>query len=103
MDDPRKTIVSLDATRFGIKPVVLVALPGELFLDGPWLHPHRGIFDRDLIFQRARPGAGPTLDQMQVVSRALKGGLGTEVRHVDDERIAVGIDDFRVATGRRMG
>src|SRR5258708_7358765 len=64
MDDPRKTIVSLDATRFGIKSVVPVALPGELFLDGPGLRPHRRIFDRDFIFERGWPSAGPTLNEV---------------------------------------
>src|SRR5258706_13913606 len=89
MDNPRKTIVSLDATRFGIKSVVSVALPGELFLDGPGLRPHRRIFDRDFIFERAWPSAGPTLNEVQVLARALKIGLRTEVRYVEHERIAV--------------
>src|SRR5260370_37022066 len=42
---PRETVVSLDTTRLGIKSVVLVALPGELFLDGPRPRPPSGIFN----------------------------------------------------------
>src|ERR1700730_11015514 len=36
MNNPRQTIVSLDATRLGVKSVVLVALPGDVLLGGPW-------------------------------------------------------------------
>ena len=36
-----------------------------------------------------RPGARPALDQVQVLARALEIGLRTEVRHVDDERVAL--------------
>ena len=36
-----------------------------------------------------RPGAPPAFDQMQVLARALKIGLRTEVRHVDYERITL--------------
>src|ERR1700681_2767139 len=85
---PRQAIVSFDAARLVIKSVVLVALPGELLLDGPWPRPHRRIFDRHDVFKRGWPGARPALDQMQVLARALKIGLPTEVRNVDHERIA---------------
>src|ERR1700720_2998713 len=84
---PRETIVSLDAARFVIKSVFLVALPGELLLDGPWPRPHRRIFDGDDVFERGWAGARPAFDQVQVLARALKIGLRTEVRHVDNKRI----------------
>src|SRR5262245_27645262 len=83
MNDARETIVSLDAPRLGIKSVVLVALPRELFPDCPWPRPHGRIFDGDFILERARSGTGPALDEMQVLAGALKIGLGAEVRHVD--------------------
>src|SRR5258708_37457662 len=89
MNDPRETIVSLDATRLGIKSVVLVALPGELFPDGPWPRPYGRIFDRDIIFERARRGTPPAFNQVQVLACALKIGLRAEVRHVDHKRIAL--------------
>src|SRR5215831_13754350 len=85
----RETIVSFDTARLGIKPVLLIALPGELLLDGPGLRPHRRIFDRDDVFERSWPRARPALDQMQVLARALKISLRAEVRHVDDERVTL--------------
>src|SRR5262249_44597006 len=80
---PREAIISFDAARLVIKPVLLIALPGELLLDGPGLRPHRRIFDRDDIFERGRSGTRPPLDQVQVLTRALKIRLRAEVRHVD--------------------
>ena len=77
MNDARETVIALDATRLGIKPVGRLALPGELFLDGPWLRPHRGIFNRDLVCERACPGTGPAFDEMQVLAQALKIGLAS--------------------------
>ena len=41
-----------------------------------------------VIFERIGSGARPALDQMQILARALKIRLRTEIRHVDDERIA---------------
>src|ERR1700720_4707801 len=86
---PRETIVSLDAARLVIKSVLLVALPGELLLGGPWPRPHRRIFYRHGVFERVWSGPRPTLDEVQILTRALKISLRTEVRHVDHERIAV--------------
>ena len=77
MNDPRETVVSLDATRLGIESVVLVALPGELFPDRPWPRPHRRIFDRDFIFERAWPSVGPTLNDVQVLTMSATGGTYT--------------------------
>src|SRR5215471_18390649 len=85
----RETIVSFDAARLVIKPVLLIALPGELLLDGPGLGPHRRIFDRHHVFERGWPSAPPALDQMHVLARALKIRLRAEVRHVDDERVTL--------------
>src|SRR5437870_59253 len=89
MQQPREAIVSLDTARLVIKSVLLVALPGELLLDGPGPSPHRRIFDRDDVFKRGRAGARPALEQMQVLARALIIRLRTEVRHVDHEGIAL--------------
>src|SRR5439155_10246799 len=88
MQYPRQTIISFDATRLVVDPVVLLALPAELLLGGPWPRPHGGIVDRDNVFNRVRPNPSPALDQMQVLARALKIGLRTEVRHIDDEGVA---------------
>src|SRR5258708_3984251 len=49
---PRQAIVSFDAAGLVVKPVVLVALPGELLADGPSLGPHRRIFDGDDVLER---------------------------------------------------
>src|SRR6266849_5978962 len=89
MQQPREAIVSFDAARLGIYSVLLVALPGELLLGGPWPCPHRRIFYRHSVFERGWPGARPALDQMQVLARALIIGLRAEVRHVDHERVAL--------------
>src|SRR6266852_7850483 len=67
---PRQAIVPFDAARLVIHSVLLVALPGELLLGGPGFSPHRRIFDRDLVCEGPWPGAGPALDQVQVLARA---------------------------------
>src|SRR5262245_29104682 len=89
MQDPRPAIVSFDATGLVGDPILAVALPAELLLDRPRPRPHRGIVDCDDVFKRARPKAGPALHQVQVLARALEIGLQTEVRHIDDESVAV--------------
>src|SRR5215470_5567191 len=48
----RQAVVSLEAARLVINPVLLVALPGELLLHGPWSSPHCRILDQDLVRQR---------------------------------------------------
>src|SRR5262249_34149621 len=104
---PRKTIVSFDAARLGIKPVIRVAQLDEILLGGPWACPHRRIVDRNRVFKCIRTGPRPALDQMQVLAGALIIGLRAEVRHVDHEgtafpmpaRVAVPLAD----TGRQMG
>src|SRR5205823_15052250 len=68
MQQPREAIISFVAARLVIDSVLLVVLPGELLLDGPWPRPNRRIFDRDRVFKRAWPSARPTLDQMQVLA-----------------------------------
>src|SRR5262249_28847253 len=89
MQIPRETKVSFDAARLIVNPVRLVALPGELLLGGPGPGPHGRVFDSDLVCERGRPRARPALDQMQVLARTLKVRLRAEVRHVDDERVAL--------------
>src|SRR3984893_18599967 len=78
MQQPREAEVSFDAAGLVIKSVLLVALLGELFLDGPWPRPHGRIFDRDLVFERGRAGTRPALDQVLVLARSLEIGLRTE-------------------------
>src|SRR5690348_18226107 len=56
-----QSIISFDATRLVINPVFLIALLGELLLDGPRTSPHGRVFDGDLVFQRLGSGARPTL------------------------------------------
>src|SRR5262249_49512275 len=80
--------VSLDTARLVIDPVLLLALLGEVLLDGPGLSPHGRIFDQDLVGKGLWPGARPALDQVQVLARPEHVGLGTEVGYVDHERIA---------------
>ena len=52
---PGRPIVSFDAARLGIDPVLLVALPRELLLHGPRPRPHRRILDGHHIFERVGP------------------------------------------------
>src|ERR1700680_2785951 len=68
MQQPREAKVSFDAARLVIKSVLLIALLGELFLDGPWPRPHGRIFDRYSVFERGWPGARPALDPMHVLA-----------------------------------
>src|SRR5215470_5302803 len=86
---PRMAIITFDAARLVVEPVVLVALPRELLLGGPWSGPHRRILDCHDIFERLGTGAPPALDQMKVLTRALVIGLLTEVGDVDDQRVAL--------------
>src|SRR5215471_15313948 len=86
---PWEAVVSFNTARLVIKSVVLVALFGELFLDGPGPGPNGRIFDRHGIFERGRRGPRPALDEMQVLARALKVSLRAEVRHVDDKGVAL--------------
>src|SRR5215475_2200832 len=89
MHDSRETIVSLNAAWLVIKSVIGVALPGELLLGGPRPRPHGRILSGHDVFERRRGGPCPTLHQVQILPRTLVIGLGTEVRHVDNERIAL--------------
>src|SRR5438552_5291035 len=89
MQQPRKAIVSFDAARLGINSVLLVVLPDEILLGGPWPRPHRRVFDRYSVFERGWPGARPAFDEVQVLACALKIGLRAEVRHVDHKRVAL--------------
>ena len=69
-------------------------MPHELIhrkLSGkPLLIPHFTLLqiDGDLVVEGIRAGPRPALDQVQVLTRALKIGFGTEVRHIDNERRA---------------
>src|SRR5258706_8505404 len=81
--------VSFDAARLVINPVLLIALLCELLLHRPWPCPHRRILDGDLICERPWAGPRPALNQVQILSRTPVIGFGAEVRHIDDERIAV--------------
>src|SRR5262249_40710411 len=85
----RQAIVSLNAAWLVIKSVLGVALPGELLLGGPWPRPYGWIFSGHDVFERRWPRPGPALHQVQVLPRTLVIGLGTEVRHVDHQRIAL--------------
>src|SRR5579883_3057342 len=89
MQQPREAEVSFDTARLHIKPILLVALPGEFLYHGPRLRPHCRIFDGDPVFERSRARSHPALNQVQVLTRALKIGLRAEIRHVDDEGIAL--------------
>src|SRR5262249_23608520 len=107
MEQPREAKVSFDTARLGIKPVLLVALPGEFLYHGPWSGPYCWIFDGDPVFERCRARSRPALDQVQVLARALKIRLRSEVRHIDHECIDLPMAT-RVAVpltyvGRQMG
>src|SRR5580700_323534 len=67
----RQAIVSFEAARLGVNPVLRFALPRELLPDGPGLGPHRRVFDRDDVFERGRRGTRPALEEMQVFACAL--------------------------------
>src|ERR1700730_715800 len=56
MQQHRQAIVSFDTARPVINSVLLVALLGELLLDGPWPRPDGRIFNRDLVFEGLWPG-----------------------------------------------
>src|SRR5580704_630935 len=85
----RERIVSFDAARLVVDPVLLLALSGELLADGPGSRPYGRVLDGHHVFERVRAGPGPALDQVQVLTRALNVGLRTEVGDVDHQRIAV--------------
>jgi hypothetical protein len=64
---PGEGIVSFDAARLVVNPVLLIAPLAELLLDLPWQNPHGRVFDGDGVLKRGWPGARPTLDQVQVL------------------------------------
>src|SRR5262249_4706909 len=85
----RQAVVPLDAAWLVIDPVLLFALSGELLFHDPWTGPHSRIFDQDLVRKSLWPGACPALDQVQVLARPEHVGLGTEVGHIDHERVTL--------------
>jgi hypothetical protein len=89
MQQSRQPKVSLDAARLRINSVLRIALAGELLLGGPRPCPLRWIVDRDLVAERPGPRPRPTLDQVQVFTRPLEVSLRAEIRHVDDEGVAL--------------
>src|SRR5207245_178482 len=89
MQQSRQAIVPFDAARLVINSVLIVALPGELLLGGPWPRPHGRIFDRDLVREGLWPGARPALNEVHVLARAEEIGLRAEVGHVDHKRVAL--------------
>src|SRR5260370_4801471 len=91
MQQPRETKVAFEAARLGIQSVLLVALSGELLLDGPRPRPHGRIFDRDLVREGLWSGARPALNQVQVLARSEHIGFRTEAGHVDHKRVALPI------------
>src|SRR5262249_54740812 len=85
----------------------LLALSGELLLDGPWPCPNGRVFDGDLVGEAIGAGPRPALDQMQALARASIIGFRTEIGDIDDEGIALPAAT-RVAipladTGRQVG
>src|SRR5437667_9379260 len=89
MQQPRQTIVALNAARLGIESVLLLALPGELLLDGPMTRPQGRVFDCNFVGEGPWAGTGPTLDQVQIFARSEEISLRTEVGHVDHNRVAL--------------
>src|SRR5260370_13468946 len=67
MQQSHKPIVRIDAARLDVESVLLIALFGEVLLDGPRPRPNGRIFDRDLVLEGVRPGALPALDEMQIL------------------------------------
>src|SRR5687768_4163182 len=55
----------------------------------PWSGPHRRILDPDRVLERVRVKARPPFDEVQVLVGTLEVGLWREIRHVDDQRLAL--------------
>src|SRR5262249_25316875 len=89
VQQPRQTIVSFEAARLGVNAVLLIALLREFLFEGPRPRPHGRIFDCDLVGEGPWTGAGPALNQVQVLTRSEGIGFRTEVGHVDHERVAL--------------
>src|SRR5262249_19222354 len=89
VQQPGQAVIALDAARLVIYPVLRFALLGELLLGGPRPRPNGRILGRDLVIERSRSRPRPAFDQVQVFARTLEIGLRTEIRHVDDECIAL--------------
>jgi len=82
MQQPRQTIVAFNAARLGIESVLLVALLREFLFESPWPRPHGRILDGDARGEGHLTGAGPALNQVQVLARSKDIGFRTEVGHV---------------------
>src|SRR6516162_3731647 len=68
VQQPWQAKISFIAARLVINSVLLIALPREVYLRGPGPSPDRGILDGDRVFERGRAGAGPALDEVQVLA-----------------------------------
>src|SRR4029079_8912360 len=66
----------------------LIAETRQVQLSGPRLRPPRRILGGHPIRHRVWTGQRKALDEVQIFSRALKVALLSEVRRVDDERVA---------------
>src|ERR1700674_185858 len=89
MQQPRQALVPFDATGLGIKSVLLIALLREFLFESPRPRPYSRIFDCDLVGEGPWSGAGPALNQLQVLARSKDIGFRTEVGHVDHKRVAL--------------
>src|SRR5205085_8624981 len=89
MQQPRETIVAFDAARLGIDSVLLVALLREFLFESPRPHPHSRILDCDLVGDGPWTGAGPALNQVQVLTRSKDVCFRTEVGHIDHKCVAL--------------
>jgi hypothetical protein len=56
MQQSRKAIISFNAARLVVNPILSVALSGVFLLSRPRPHPHGRVFDGDDIFELRRPG-----------------------------------------------
>ena len=72
-----------------INPIRLVVLLLQVERHRPRLRPHRGILDRGRVLERLRVEARPPFHEVEILVRPLEIRLGREVRHIDNQRVAL--------------
>src|SRR5438128_1341274 len=84
-----QAVVPLVTPWLHVETIGFDGLPGQFLFHRPRLRPRRRIVDRDDILQRVGVDTRPAFDQVQVLARSLEVGLRAEIRHVDNERLAL--------------
>ena len=86
---PYHAEIALMTAGLFVDTIRLVALHLELLDDGPRSCPDGRVLERRDHLKGVRAGAGPTFNDMQILSGSLEVRLGGEVGYVNDQRLTL--------------